>query len=156
MAATSMRPQTAATTIAPSTARGRSVKNHVNRISTMTTRTAETRPETWLVAPARDGGRRLRETAGHRHPAGEPGGDVRSADADELSLGLDPVAALLREQSGCRQPFRDGDEGQRRAGERDGGVVVPRDQREPEGWQPGRDLADGRHALGAEVQEPPR
>ncbi len=53
MAATSMRPQTAATTIAPSTARGRSVKNHVNRISTMTTRTAETRPETWLVAPAR-------------------------------------------------------------------------------------------------------
>ena len=32
MAATSMSPQTAATTIAPSTARGRSVKNHVNRI----------------------------------------------------------------------------------------------------------------------------
>ncbi len=52
MAATSISPQTAAMTIAPRTARGSSVKNQVNRTRTMTTSTADTRPVTWLVAPA--------------------------------------------------------------------------------------------------------
>ena len=51
-AVTSMRPQTAPTTIAASTARGRSVKNQVNATITTTTRPADVMPVTWLRPPA--------------------------------------------------------------------------------------------------------
>ena len=48
----SISPHTAATTIADSTARGRSLKHHVNATSTIITITADVMPATWLRLPA--------------------------------------------------------------------------------------------------------
>ena len=149
-----MRPQTAVTTIAARTARGRSVKNHVKVTRTTTTSPAERQAGDLAPAAGLHGGRRLRQASCHAEPAREAGGDVRRAHADELALGLDAIAATRSEQARRREPLRQGHQRERHTTDGDRPEVAARDRRQAERREPGGHLADRGHTLGPEVEQP--
>ena len=99
------------------------------------------------------GGRRLGEASGNRQSAGQPGGNVGGAHADELAFGLDPVPTTRGEEPGGGEPLCERHERQRHATDQHGAEIVAWNRREAERRETRGHVADHRDTVGLEIQQ---
>ena len=153
-AATSTRLITAASTMAASTGCGRFRSRPEANSTTTSVKTAATSPDSGVRAPALSLTSDCDMPPLTGNPRPSPATQIAGAERQELLVGIEPVAVLLREHPADGRRL-DGAEDE--AGERQRQEVVelvPADERQSERRQPLRNLPEQRDARGLEIQQP--
>ena len=97
-------------TTAARVASGRFSNRSVKNSNVMTVSAAAVMPDSCERAPGRPVDGRLREAPVDDHPADEPGPDVRRAEADQLTVGVDLGALASGIRLGRAETFGEADE----------------------------------------------